>query len=93
MKNRYVSGRYFEYKTRKALEKEGYYVVRSAGSKGAVDLVALGEIGIRLVQVKSGASRVDRNEVSRKFSKIKTRKGCFKELWIYRDGQVSKEAF
>ena len=34
-------GRRWEWKTRKHFEKLGYYVIRSAGSKGLADLIAL----------------------------------------------------
>ena len=40
MVNQYRRGARVERLLRKKLESEGYYVVRSAGSKGAVDLVA-----------------------------------------------------
>lgn len=36
----YRSGRDFEYKVRDALAADGYEVIRAAGSKGKVDLVA-----------------------------------------------------
>lgn len=38
--SRYAAGRRLEWKARKALEAQGYFVIRSAGSKGPVDLVA-----------------------------------------------------
>ena len=38
--NQYRRGARVERLLRKKLESEGYYVVRSAGSRGAVDLVA-----------------------------------------------------
>ena len=37
----YAKGRAFEYRVRNYLEKHEYFWVRSAGSKGAADLVAL----------------------------------------------------
>jgi Holliday junction resolvase len=39
-----TAGRRFEWKVRDALRADGYTVIRSAGSKGAVDLVAFKEI-------------------------------------------------
>jgi Holliday junction resolvase len=36
----YNKGAYFERRCRKALEKQGFFVVRSAGSRGPADLVA-----------------------------------------------------
>jgi Holliday junction resolvase len=38
---RYKRGRAFEYRVKKKLEREGYYVVRSAGSHSVADLVAV----------------------------------------------------
>lgn len=40
----YVSGRNFEYKVRDYLVSKGYLVIRSAGSKGVADLVAIKKI-------------------------------------------------
>jgi len=37
----YKSGRTFEYRTQNFLRKIGYYVIRSYGSKGLFDLVAV----------------------------------------------------
>lgn len=52
--SRYTQGRRLEYKARDLLEGFGYLVVRAAGSKGPVDLVALCPHGSMpmLVQVK-----------------------------------------
>lgn len=38
----YARGRAFEYRIKKQLEKLGYFVIRSAGSHGLVDLVMFG---------------------------------------------------
>ena len=56
MATKYDRGRAFEYKVRDTYKDNGYYVVRSAGSKGKVDLVAL-KAGHRthLIQCKAGA--------------------------------------
>jgi Holliday junction resolvase len=42
---KYVAGRTFEYKVKKQLEDEGYFCVRSAGSKGQVDIIAVAPDG------------------------------------------------
>lgn len=42
-----------ERKARRILEAAGYYVVKSGGSLGMFDLVALGPKDVRLIQVKS----------------------------------------
>ena len=51
MVNQYRRGARIERLLRKKLESEGYYVVRSAGSKGAVDLVAWNMNRIIAIQV------------------------------------------
>ena len=48
----YRRGRALEYAVKKHLEEQGYFVVRSAGSKGPADLVALREGEILLIQCK-----------------------------------------
>lgn len=52
---RYDTGRRIEYKAKKELEKEGYFVMRSAGSKGTFDLAAFNfkSNSTRLIQIKS----------------------------------------
>jgi Holliday junction resolvase len=49
---RYSGGADFERETRKHLEVDGYDVIRSAGSKGKVDLIAWKPTQILLVQCK-----------------------------------------
>jgi len=48
----YRKGAYYERKLFHQLEKEGWYVVRSAGSKGALDLVAIRDGKVMGIQVK-----------------------------------------
>jgi len=52
--NNYVKGRYYEYKVKEILERNGYIVFRSAGSHGFFDLIALHPITktILFIQVK-----------------------------------------
>ena len=52
--SRYESGRRFEYAVKKDLEERGYFCTRSSGSHGAVDIVAIGEYNILLIQCKTG---------------------------------------
>jgi Holliday junction resolvase len=42
---RYHKGRRFEYQVKKWLEDKGYIVLRTAGSHGFADLVAIGKLG------------------------------------------------
>ncbi len=46
-------GRRLEHRSRRLLEAQGYNVIRSAGSKGAFDLVGLSPIDVVLVQCKA----------------------------------------
>lgn len=46
---RYVKGRRFEHQVRKWYESKGYTVIRSAGSKGKIDLIIWGRELIRRV--------------------------------------------
>lgn len=53
MPNRnYEAGRRLEHDVRRHLVGEGYEVIRSAGSKGAIDVIALKEGQVLLVQAK-----------------------------------------
>lgn len=51
--SRYAGGADLERAAKKMLEDNGYYVIRSAGSKGAVDLAALKNGETVLVQCKT----------------------------------------
>jgi Archaeal holliday junction resolvase (hjc). len=59
MNKSYIKGRNKEYRIKKKLEQEGYYVIRSAGSHSYFDLVAINteKKEILLVQVKT---RIDK---------------------------------
>lgn len=48
----YADGRRFEYKVRDALADDGYYLIRSAGSKGLIDVVAFKPGQMLFVQAK-----------------------------------------
>jgi len=60
----YERGRRAEYRVRYVLQSQGYLVVRSAGSKTPVDLVAINPSTreILLIQVKSGRSKLTPEE-------------------------------
>ena len=59
----------FERRVRRRLESEGWFVVRSAGSRGPVDLVAVRRNGhggceVRLIQCKAGQPHFTLNDWS-----------------------------
>ena len=85
--NRYRAGRAKEYAARKDLEHRGGYVIRSAGSKGLVDLVAIFLGVVWLVQVKyvqAGASWRDANW--RKLFALSMPPHVTRVAYIYRRG-------
>jgi Holliday junction resolvase len=59
---RYRKGADLERRIRARLEEDGYYVVRSAGSKGVLDLVAFRSGETLFIQVKSGKGKMTRAE-------------------------------
>ena len=78
MANRnYLKGRRAEYKLMQKLRKEGAsYVMRTAGSHGPVDVIAIGEGLIRMYQVKQGSmpSKEDREKFAA-FADMATNQG------------------
>ena len=64
MSTSYQRGRSAEYRSKKWLESEGFLVVRAAGSKGPIDLVAIPRDGsthcVKIVQVKLGDVAIGR---------------------------------
>ncbi|HEY4721038.1 MAG TPA: hypothetical protein VII92_04275, partial [Anaerolineae bacterium] len=60
----YLSGRRAEYAARRRLQLNGYTVVRAAGSKGPIDLVAWNDSELRLIQIKSGRKGIAPDELS-----------------------------
>ena len=89
----YNYGRSKEYWVKKFLEERGYIVIRSAGSKGLFDIVAVHpEKGIvRLIQVKAINRRVFSFKETREMEKILfdlAKKNIYHdhiryEVWIY----------
>ena len=75
--NNYRRGYYAERKAAEELKKEGYFVVRAAGSRGPVDLVALGK-DVRLIQVKRGKALA---EGKREIARVPCQ--GIEEVWIY----------
>jgi len=61
---RYVRGRNFEYRVKKYFEAKGYFVVRSAGSKGVFDLIAITDGEIIGIQCKR-YGKITENELNR----------------------------
>ena len=95
---RYASGRRQEYLVKKLLESAGAYLVtRSAGSKGAADLVAFFDHATYAVQVKrakpTGAEHLKVQEASAntacKWVMVWSNAGVIRQ-WVYQRGKASK---
>lgn len=80
-------GRRAEHRVRHLLEAVGYTCVRSAGSKGPVDLIAWSGSHFRLIQVKSGARAEVSPQEREAFALLAVPDGTSKELWRLRDRQ------
>ncbi len=77
--SRYAQGARLERIARAEIESLGYTVIRSAGSKGPVDLVGIGRGDIWLVQVKA-RGRV-RPSDKRKLRRLRCPKNARREIW------------
>ena len=79
MANHYASGARLERLVKLELEAKGYHVTRSAGSHGAIDLVAINARRIRLIQVK--AKGAVRPSDLRALRRLKAPPICTREIW------------
>jgi hypothetical protein len=81
----YRKGRYYENRVRKELEADGYYTIRSAGSHGLWDVIAIRQDRIRLIQVKAGDP--PRKEERMRMAEFnKHPKIATKEIWRFVGG-------
>ena len=88
----YVKGYSRERMCRKQLESEGYYSIRSGGSKGIVDVVGVDINMTRLIQVKTTKTNMHTfttDENIKKLIDLPVHNNCRKELWIY--SEVTKK--
>jgi Holliday junction resolvase len=88
MNSNYVRGRAIEYKIIAFLSENGYYAIRSAGSKGVFDVIAFNGEHIRFVQAKLTSLRNTKYtaELERIMSLDVPQCGI-KELWIAEKGK------
>ncbi len=84
MVTRYETGRQAEYRARDRLLEDGFHtVLRMAGSKGPVDLVAVSPRFVKFVQVKSVAKERPFNQELDELRAWSAPDNCWKELWIW----------
>ena len=91
MNSNYVKGARIERKALDQLEKDGYLVVRSAGSHSPFDIVAIGMGEVRLIQLKA-CKKFYQNildsamtEVRKGYMKLTIPGFCKAEVWICED--------
>jgi Archaeal holliday junction resolvase (hjc) len=65
------------------LESAGYYVVRSGGSLGLFDLVAIGPSSVKLIQCKSNRKPGARERAA--LAAFPVFPYCTREIWIFHD--------
>lgn len=91
MGSNYTRGARAEYLAARHLERVGYFVLRSAGSHGPVDLVAVGPAGVRLIQVKRTGngyiSNTELEEARDLLRSVPCPAGVTRELWVWDAGQ------
>lgn len=81
----YHAGRRREYRAQRILEAAGYNTIRAASSKGAADVVAIGDGIVRFISVKSGgayASAIEREALEMLKLKLE-RVGATVEIWRF----------
>ena len=76
----YEKGYRLELKAKQELIAKGYYVVRSAGSHGAVDLVAMKEKELLLIQVGTYGSKDEQDYV--KLLRVPA-PNATREMWLW----------
>lgn len=93
MASHYARGARVENQVADHLRERGYDVIRSAGSKGAADLVALSEGEVLLIQVKIGASILPGPADRTRLMRIAGRNRLTRAVVAYRDPDSRTVAF
>ena len=82
----YARGRRKEWEVCKRLRAEGYTVVRSAGSRGLWDVMAIGQGAIRLIQVKYAKKKGWWDANCQTFLELAVPEAVTKEVWLFTKG-------
>ncbi len=80
----YSKGRKREYDVMDILKKAGYQCLRTAGSHGMWDVIAIGPSNIRLIQVK--LNRTPTPAERRAIEEFRVAPRTTKEVWMFRTG-------
>ena len=81
----YRRGARLEYLARDVLRQQGYVVVRSAGSHGPFDLVAVNGRAVLLVQVKQKGQSI--RLALEQLAGVRVPRCARKQVWVYHRGQ------
>lgn len=84
MMTNYINGRRLEYLARDDLRRQGYTVIRSAGSKGPIVLCAIRGDGVLLIQVKKSAADVSEGVTA--LQAVAVPVGVRREVWKREQG-------
>ena len=80
----YIKGRNFEYRVKKYYENKGYYVIRSAGSHGIFDLIAISNTKVLGIQCRVN-KKIKKDEIE-KMAEFETKYGITPVI-AYRNGK------
>jgi len=87
----YKRGRSKEYDVAKILEKAGYEVLRTAGSHGFADVIAVGPTGVRFIQVKrvqeGGIWKAEYEAAKERLQQLPRFASISYEVWVWEDGK------
>ena len=83
MGGRYKKGRRLEQRAKEELLKDGYYAVRTAGSKGLFDVVGINENEFILIQIKS--NRPPSQKEVDDIKNFNCPQNCLKQIWVWKD--------
>lgn len=73
----------------KDLEKVGYECLRTAGSHGLFDVIAIGPIGVRFIQIKRTKEKENESEIEiakENIRKLPKLENISYEIWVWEDG-------
>ena len=81
----YATGYRAEREAFKMLEQDGYIAFRSAGSHGPFDIIGIGSVDIRLIQLKVISFNEKRifKKTRQEIKSLVCPFSCKKELWVY----------
>lgn len=83
----YKAGVRAEYRTMKMLDAKGYITLRTAGSHGAFDVIAIGPHDTLCIQVKRGRPAAISPLEEERLRELKVPEGVYKQVWLWDHGK------